>query len=152
MARPCVIEGCERPRVSAGWCHTHLKRVEANGDARADVPIRRYTRGTVLERVRAAVVIDPLTECWEWQGSVNKARSGYGQIMVAGRPVLVHRAVAEAELGAIPRGMYVCHRCDNPPCCNPAHLFYGTPADNVADMVTKGRARNRPSEEAAGEQ
>ena len=54
-----------------------------------------------------------------------------------------HRVAWVLYRGKIPRGKKVLHRCDNPPCCNPEHLFLGTQADNVADMVTKGRrARN----------
>ncbi len=52
---------------------------------------------------------------------------------------MAHRAAWEYTRGPVPAGLFVLHRCDNPPCCNPAHLFLGTQADNMADMQAKGR-------------
>ena len=75
--------------------------------------------------------------CWPWI----KARmpSGYGMIGIGRRPALTHRVAWELA-HAHPGDAHVLHRCDNPPCCNPAHLFLGTNSDNIADRVEKGRS------------
>ena len=77
--------------------------------------------------------------CWEWTGY--RERFGHGVTTIPGssRAVKAHRASYVLLRGPIPDGMFVCHKCDNPPCCNPAHLFLGTAADNNRDMRTKGR-------------
>lgn len=80
-----------------------------------------------------------LDACWEWDGS--RLAAGYGQFgLTRSRPVLAHRMAWELTHGPIPEGMHVLHRCDNPPCCNPTHLFLGSNSDNIADRVAKGRS------------
>lgn len=76
-------------------------------------------------------------KCWEWQAS--KYPKGYGQAVVGKKHTLTHREAYRQAFGSIPEGLCVLHRCDNPPCCNPNHLFIGTLADNNRDMKEKGR-------------
>jgi len=78
--------------------------------------------------------------CHIWTGHIN--RGGYGTLGNNNKEILAHRASYAIYKGEIPHGMIICHRCDNPPCVNPAHLFLGTVSDNAKDSVAKGRSRN----------
>lgn len=84
--------------------------------------------------------------CWIWTGSVQKARGGYGQFMVKPKVWRSHRWSFQFYRGPIPDGALVCHKCDNPRCVNPDHLFLGTYSDNLVDAIRKGRnAAPQPS-------
>jgi hypothetical protein len=80
------------------------------------------------------------TGCWEWTGAKNKA--GYGKMAVRGKLEMTHRISFGLFCSQISPGIFVCHRCDNPTCCNPVHLFEGDAKSNMGDMHTKGRNRN----------
>lgn len=81
--------------------------------------------------------------CWLWLRTC--APNGYGVTRLWGDQrryqISAHRAAWTLTHGPIPPGLFVCHHCDNKPCCNPAHLFLGTPKDNLDDMYRKGRQR-----------
>jgi predicted DNA-binding protein (UPF0251 family) len=94
----------------------------------------RNTPETFWARVRKT------RSCWPWSGARNGC--GYGSIRYGGVTLLTHRLAWSLTNGAVPEGLAVLHRCDNPACCNPAHLFLGTQDDNMKDCARKGRIVN----------
>lgn len=100
----------------------------------------------LLDRVLRKCRRQSGTKCWLWSGAVGKR--GYGRVKIAGRLALAHRVVAFAvgridSLHAPERIECVLHACDEPSCCNPAHLRPGTLSDNMQDCVAKGRHGGR---------
>ena len=89
-------------------------------------------------RLLAKIDFDATPGCWEWSGA--KVQQGYGLIKRKdGAQLRAHRVAYELAYGEIPAGMFVCHRCDNPRCIRPSHLFLGSHDENMADMVIKNR-------------
>lgn len=100
---------------------------------------------TLPARLAKKIVVGPKgTGCWQWIGASHYF--GYGSIMIAaGQNTTAHRASWLVHYGPIPDGMHVLHRCDNPPCTNPKHLWLGTNAENAEDRRLKGRGKGGPS-------
>jgi len=95
-------------------------------------------QGSVYQRLLKKMKINDTTGCWEWQGGKNNI--GYGLIRDGDKMRSTHRVSYEMYKGLIPKGMNVCHECDNPICVNPDHLWLGTMKDNIRDMMNKGRS------------
>lgn len=94
-----------------------------------------------LQRLFAKIDKGTADECWLWQRG--KIRKGYGQVRIKDKRYVVSRLIYQLEHPTIDiTGLVVMHTCDNPPCCNPAHLVLGTYADNLMDSINKGRRKH----------
>jgi hypothetical protein len=139
----CSVNGCEKEaKASRGWCWAHYQRWRKHGDLMVDVPAMSPTYSTVERMDAYSDRSGGWTACWPWTG--HRTVDGYGRAKHEGRDHNAQRVAWMLTVGSIPDGMVVCHRCDNPPCVNPDHLFLGSQADNIADMDAKGRRRRAP--------
>lgn len=133
----CIVDGCNRKKFSRGFCASHYQRFRQGKEV--NVPIQIQNHGlSKLERFELRV--EKTDNCWLWTASRNN--KGYGQFNYDGtRPIPAHRAAWMIYKGEIPDGMCILHKCDVPLCVNPDHLFLGTQIENIADMHSKGRAK-----------
>jgi HNH endonuclease len=100
-------------------------------------PKRKYCKGTTSEKLAYYSILDEKTGCLEWTAGTTP--KGYGTIYADGKMDLAHRVSFRLNGGLLDKGPYVLHKCDNPSCINPEHLFSGTQLHNVQDAIQKGR-------------
>lgn len=96
-----------------------------------------YSQEVILRFFRSINFPGNDQECWKWNAYCNDY--GYGIFNLDDKHIKAHRFIYECYNGPVPAGLFVCHKCDNPPCCNPEHLFLGTDQDNKQDMIQKNR-------------
>lgn len=109
------------------------------------MPILPYLEGKIGElrimRFWSMVDIRTPAECWMWKASVNA--NGYGRFkLTSERAITASRMALICTRREEPVGMMVLHTCDKPACCNPAHLYFGTHQQNMADKVSRGRSNS----------
>ena len=141
--RIVACPSCGEERAVTQPTHSRITTGRATGMCRSCTTSSR-PRAPLDERFWAKVDRASSDACWPWLAT--HGRFGYGEFKVggrSGRSVKAHRVAWELTHGPISDGLFVLHRCDNPPCCNPGHLFLGTHADNMRDMAQKGRQRAR---------
>lgn len=135
--KKCVVPGCSNKHSARGYCKPHYDEALRNGR----ISVIQVKGLSLKDRLALRSRIAEGTGCVEWQGS--KDRDGYGLIGVGGSLVGTHRVAWEIENGPVPDGLNVLHKCDNPSCVNPEHLFVGTQLENVKDMMEKNRLASR---------
>ena len=138
----CMVKGCEREEKVNELCALHYQRQRKGIEL--ELPV--MGRGVDFEkRLLKGIDKSETTSCWLFQGGLNK--NGYGKICWNGKKMEAHRASFEYHnKRKIREGMCICHKCDNPRCINPGHLFEGTHQENMQDAVNKGRLKGSSAE------
>lgn len=150
MAR-CSVSGCDNKYRSIGLCGTHWKINKKYGTPTPTCWCGEFShtnagnRGAsvlckhhfFLERYWDNVNTASDGECWEWTGS--KTTAGYGVIYRNDKLEYAHRLSVILDGREMPEDLYACHKCDNPSCVNPNHLYAGTPMENTMDKINRGR-------------
>lgn len=109
--------------------------------SQACVSAKKAERADAIRETRFWNKVDRTGECWVWNGL--RDPKGYGRFQYgSGKPVLAHRYALSLALGRMP-ALFACHKCDNPSCVRPSHLFEGTQKDNMQDCVRKGRINRK---------
>lgn len=130
--RICEFDGCGRPHLAKGLCRPHWMQ------SRRGIALHPVLMSPA-DRFWGRVIKGDSDDCWLFSGSGTP--NGYGRLRDERRgSTLAHRFSWEIHFGPVPEGMNVLHRCDVRRCVRPDHLFLGTQADNMADMVAKGRS------------
>lgn len=137
--RICSIDACGSKHYGKGFCFKHYYRQYKHG---SPVIIKKGSRypafKTMKESLEAKFMKGKNNECWNWTHATSN--HGYGSFTFNGKRYIASRLAYEIYIGPIEKGHHICHKCDNPKCVNPSHLFSGTIKENMSDMVKKNRS------------
>ena len=132
--KQCSVDGCVDVYYGKGFCSKHYQRWTDHNDVNH---VRDSKFKNHLEAYLHCVVDNGTDKCWGWKG--HRHDFGYGVLPYKKDKIKAHRFSYSHYVGKIPEGMYVLHKCENPICSNPNHLFVGTNLDNINDCIKKGR-------------
>jgi len=138
----CGVVMCEKEQYrTTGYCRSHARAMELYGDPLAQ---KQQQWHGLSVRERFLKYVKKTDTCWLWIGS--KDKNGYGRLNIKDSPTLAHRLSWLLFSGAsgIPIDRNILHKCDNPSCVNPEHLYVGTQTQNINDMYSSGRGYRRP--------
>lgn len=138
----CSVDRCTNAHYSSGFCLSHYNRNRRYGTPLAGAKCHRKPSVPVtLDFLFDQCIPEPNSGCWIWLSGASDL--GYGRIQFNGRTIGAHRAsyILSRGLSSLPSEIHICHKCDNPSCINPDHLFAGTAKDNMQDCLRKGRQK-----------
>lgn len=145
---PCSVKRCTKPRRGGLWCEMHYARYRRHGDFVNRGHRKVYDDSKPIGEHLIAKFLGGIRKlesgCWVCDTAIANQTTGYCEVVIDREPQpkvrdYVHRLSYRHFKGPIPKRRHICHSCDNPPCCNPDHLFAGTRKRNMQDMVEKGR-------------
>ena len=136
-----------KDKLSCLNCGQILNRGDISHCSRDCWQTDKKDKGNIIDRFLSKLKTTKTIGCWEWTASKNK--KGYGWFYMNGKNHLAHRASFILFRGNIGAGLHVCHKCDNPSCVNPDHLFISNNEGNILDKINKGRHAKTRTREGA---
>ena len=127
----CHAPGCTKEAKNRSFCWAHYERQRKYGAF--DLPVKK----SLFQMFAESVEVDEPDKCWLWQGNFLKTGLGYGRINANRKSHMAHRLSYEFLVGPLEDGLLALHKCDNPRCVNPHHLYAGTHKDNAIDRATR---------------